>query len=278
MERNNSTKFPWPKGQVSSGSYSGLDRPLGTRRGGKFSLSGSLTSERQKWPSETQQPPPAQGCSLPLGGHGQHLCTWLSLWTAWSLLAAESGSQQRATGPACAAQCCSSSGFPVVFSPPTRSLPQNEMAEARDQCPVVSFLPSQERGEALDSTQLLAALLQQSWQVELMGQGCEIFEGRPLYDSPLSPQTQHNPQHRPWHSRYFVNAHWLGYYTFSTTYTPISPQRISADLHSPGSLLWSTQAEVWASSGLLHLLSIPSSITLTTLFISPSPSRGQGPC
>ena len=166
-------KFPWPKGEVSSGSYSGVDRPLGTHRGGNFSLSGSLTSEMQKWPSGPQQPPPAQGCLLPLGGHGQHLCTWLSLWTAWSLLAAESGSQQRATGPACAAQCCSSSGFPVVFSPPTRSLPQNEMAEARDQCPVVSFLSSKERGEALDSTRLLAALLkvlhsicQQIWKTQ----------------------------------------------------------------------------------------------------------------
>ena len=47
------------------------------------------------------------------------------------------------------------------------------MAEARDQCPVVSFLSSKERGEALDSTRLLAALLkvlhsicQQIWKTQ----------------------------------------------------------------------------------------------------------------
>lgn len=33
-------------------------------------LPGSLTSERQKWPSLPQWPPPALGCSLPLGEHG----------------------------------------------------------------------------------------------------------------------------------------------------------------------------------------------------------------
>ena len=228
-------KFPWPKGQVSPGSCSGLDRPSGTCRGGKFSLSGSLTSERQKWPSLPRQPPPAQGCSLPLGGHGQHLCTWLSLWTAWSPLAAWeivnekwvcellsltppgintsllSFSSLAPTGLtlhyfahrvriwAKSSRPCLCSSVLFILRIPCRllttdSIPTTKWHGRGQGSGLAGFFTAfQERWEALDSTYLLAALMEQSWQVELMGQDCEIFEGRPLSDSSLSPQTQHNP-------------------------------------------------------------------------------------
>lgn len=265
--RNSSMKFPWPKGQVSPGSCSGLDRLAGTCRGGKFSLSGSLTSERQKWPSLPRQPPPAQGCSLPLGGHGQHLCTGLSLGTAWSPLAAWeivnekwvcellsltppgintsllSFSSLAPTGLtrhyfahrvriwAKSSRPCLCSSVLFILRIPCRllttdSIPTTKWHGRGQGSGLVGFFTAFP-GEMRGSGQHIFASSPHGAVLTSWADGTGLWDlwGKALiWFISVSPNPA-QPKARPWHSKYLVNTYRLSF-TFSTTRTPISPQRI----------------------------------------------------
>lgn len=152
----------------------------------------------------------------------------------------------------------------------TDSIPtSNNTAEARDQCPGVSFLPSQERGEAWTAH----SCWQPSWsspdKLSWWGRAVRSLRAGSLvwftsvFPNPAQPTAQALA------FKVFVNAYWLGYYTFYYIHSYFSSKnQLRPPLSRKPSLVHSGRAT--ASPGLLHLLSSPLSITLTTLFISPS--------
>lgn len=199
--------------------------------------------------------------------HQENTSLFLSpIWLlqAWcsTVLLTESGSQQRAASPACAALCCSSADFPVGSSPLTRFLPQSDRAEAG--------ISAWQCLHCLPKTDERLCTARVGWQPLREGPGQDWADGTGLWDLEVRPLSDSSPQNLAQPKAQALALEAFSKYLLTAVpspHTAIPPQRTRG-----------LPLLLEAFPELPYFLYFPSTGALISLFIFLSLSRRQGPC